>query len=432
MTLRAMRAGVPYLVAVLSAAYLLAIVDRMALSLLVEPIKADLALTDTQIGLLTGLAFGLFYTLLGIPLGRLADRVARPALAASGVLLWSVATLGCGLANTFGRLFAARVLVGIGEASISPAAYSLIADRVPPCALGRTLSAYMLGTVAGVAIAWIAGGQILQWLSALDGSHWPLISHLAGWQGVFLLLGVPGLLVAPLLLLIPESRKASPVASTDASWAALRHHLHAGRALYWAQFAGMAAVNTYGFGLVTWAPAMLQRGFGWSVQRSGLVLGTAIMLSGTLGMLLSGRLADHLLRRGIGDASMRVVFLGTLLLVPVAILGPMTTTPWGRVLLFVMPAMGLFFAVVACAPVVLQIATPAALRASVSSIYLFVVNIVAYALGPLSVGLISDRVVSGRHDLGTGLLALGAVSLPLGACAFRAGLGPMRRLTRRA
>jgi MFS family permease len=412
-------------------------VDRLVFSLLVEPIKIDLHLSDTQVGALAGLAFGLFYTLMGIPIGRLADRAHRPALIAAAVLLWSAATMACGLASSFTRLFVTRVFVGVGEAGISPAAYSLIADVVPRERLGRALSVYMLGTVVGLGVAWIAGGQLLQWLGGA-ALHVPLFGMLAPWQAVFVLVGLPGLLIGPILLLLHEPRgSAAAPDRAGPGRASLRdvvQQLRRNAGVYGAHFLGMAAINTYGYALVTWAPAMFRRSFDWSMERTGTILGAGVLVAGCAGMLGSGQIVDALSRRtdagsrGLReDAPFRILFLGTLLMAPFGILGPLAPTALGRALLFVVPVMGLFFAVVACAPTALQIVTPAPMRASISSVYLFVVNIVAFAVGPLAVGLISDHVAASDHSLATALMLLAAVCLPVGAIAFRAGLLPYRR-----
>jgi MFS family permease len=420
----------PFVVGLLSLAYLLAMVDRLVFSLLVEPIKIDLHLSDAQVGALAGLAFGLFYTLMGIPIGRLADRAHRPALIAAAVLLWSTATMACGLASSFTRLFATRVLVGVGEAGISPAAYSLIADVVPRQRLGRALSVYMLGTVVGLGVAWIAGGQLLQWLGG-EALHVPVFGTLSPWQMVFVLVGLPGLLVGPAVLLLHEpSRRGMTQRS---SLGDVLQQLRRNPGVYGTHFLGMAAINTYGYALVTWAPAMFRRSFDWSMERTGAILGAGVLVAGCAGMIGSGQIVDALSRRtdarsrGLReDAPFRILFLGTLLMAPFGVLGPLAPTALGRALLFVVPVMGLFFAVVACAPTALQIVTPAPMRASISSVYLFVVNIVAFALGPLSVGLISDRVAASDRSLAVGLMLLAAVCLPVGAIAFRAGLLPYR------
>lgn len=425
----------PFVVGLLSVAYLLAIVDRTVLSLLIEPIKSDLHLSDTQVGLLAGLAFGLFYTVMGIPLGRLADRAHRPAVIAAGVLLWSLATMACGLASTFLQLFVIRVVVGVGEASISPAAYSLIADYVPRPRLGRAMSYYMLGTVVGLGVAWAIGGQIIRALGQLGPMELPLLHRVQPWQAVFLMVGLPGIVVAPLLLLIAEPRRTSEAlrhdpASTGAGMAALGGQLRAGGAVYTSLFVGMAAVNTYGFALVTWAPALFHRQFGWSIGHAGTVLGIGIMLAGAAGMIGGGHLVDRLTRRGMEDAPLRLLFVVTLLMVPVGILGPLVPSGNAAAALFVVPVMGLFFAVIACAPTAIQIATPRAMRSSVSAAYLFVVNIVAYAVGPIAVGFVSDHLPASGRKLAIALSIMAVASLPAGAVALSLGLAPFRRLVR--
>jgi MFS family permease len=425
--LRAAIRSPAFVVGALSLAYLLAMIDRLVFSLLIEPIKADLGLTDAQMGSLAGLAFGLFYTLMGVPIGRLADRVHRPALVAAGVVLWSAATMACGFATSFARLFLMRVFVGVGEASISPAAYSLIAQVVPRERLGRALSVYMLGTVVGLGVAWIAGGQVLHWLAGGGAPVLPFLGSLGPWQMVFLIVGLPGLVVGPLLLLIHDPRQEGARSAPRGTWGGLWEQLRRGKRVYAAHFAGVAAVNTYGYALVTWAPAMFRRDFGWSMQQTGLVLGTGILLAGGAGMLGSGHLADALTRRGFADATFRILFFGTLLMAPVGICGPRIGGGAARAALFVTPAMGLFFAVVACAPTALQLVTPANLRASVSSVYLFVVNLVAFALGPLSVGWLSDRVGVDEGGLALALMILAAACLPIGALAFGFGMAPFRR-----
>ena len=260
MTVKGYRAASPYVVAVLSLAYLLAIVDRMVLSLLIDPIKADLHVTDTEIGLLAGLAFGLFYTVLGIPLGRLADRMHRPLLISSGLILWSLATMACGLTANFAQLLMARFSVGVGEATISPASYSLIADYVPKSKLGRALSVYMLRTPIGLGLAWILGGQVIHWLNALGPLDFRLIRTLAPWQTVFMAAGLPGLLVAPFVMLITEPRKhggrtsCDPVPldrgshepappSTAFDFASVWNQLRSAKAVYLSHFLGIGAVE---------------------------------------------------------------------------------------------------------------------------------------------------------------------------------------------
>ena len=183
-----------YTVGLLFVAYTFSFVDRFILTLLIEPIKQDFNLSDTGVSLLVGFAFVIFYTFLGIPIGRLADRVNRRNLIVAGITLWSCMTALCGMARGFGSLFVARVGVGVGEAALSPAAYSMIADLFPPKKLGRALSVYTAGAFVGVGLALIVGGLIVQSVISSPDITLPIIGEGRSWQIPFFIVGLPGLL----------------------------------------------------------------------------------------------------------------------------------------------------------------------------------------------------------------------------------------------
>ena len=193
-----------YAVAVLVLAFVFSFVDRIVIALLVEPIKADLGISDFGIGLLQGFAFALFYALLGIPIGRLSDRVSRRGIIATGIAIWSLMTAACGLARSFFGLFLARVGVGVGEATLSPAAYSMISDYFPREQLGRALGVYQSGALLGAGIAFLVGGAAVQMLSVYDGQVLPVLGEVRMWQLAFFVVGLPGLLVALLMLTVKE------------------------------------------------------------------------------------------------------------------------------------------------------------------------------------------------------------------------------------
>ena len=193
-----------YGLAILFIAYTVSFVDRTILSLLVEPIKADLYLSDTQISLLHGLAFAIFYTFLGIPIARLADQRSRKLIITTGICVWSIMTAACGLAGRFSTLFLARVGVGVGEAALSPAAYSMISDMFPKNKLGLALSLYSSGVYVGAGLAFIIGGLAVEAALQLRMPELPLIGIVDGWQVIFFIVGLPGLLVALLMLTVKE------------------------------------------------------------------------------------------------------------------------------------------------------------------------------------------------------------------------------------
>ena len=203
-----------YVVAVLMFAYIVSYVDRSILTLLVEPIKRDIDVSDTQVSLLHGFAFALFYTLMVLPIGRLADRRHRVGIIAVGVALWSVMTAVCGIARTFTHLFLARVGVGFGEAALNPAAYSLIADYFRPHLISRATSTYVMGTYLGFGIAYMVGGTIVGAVADRPDIVLPVLGAVAPWQTVFFYVAAPGLLVLVLLATIRSPCAATACART--------------------------------------------------------------------------------------------------------------------------------------------------------------------------------------------------------------------------
>ena len=204
-----------YVVVVLTVAYMFSFLDRQILALLIEPIRQDLEITDFQISLLLGLAFGIFYTALGIPIGRLADRRSRRGIIAVGVTIWCLMTAACGLARNFSQLFLARIGVGVGEATLNPSAYSLISDYFPRQRRGRAISFYNMGVSLGAGVAMVVGGQIIAFAFDTPRVTLPIVGELYAWQLVFLLVGLPGLLIAALMITVrePERRDKLQIAT---------------------------------------------------------------------------------------------------------------------------------------------------------------------------------------------------------------------------
>ncbi|MFQ5635441.1 MAG: MFS transporter, partial [Gammaproteobacteria bacterium] len=193
-----------YTVVLLTVAYIFSFIDRYILGLLVEPIKSDLGLSDTQIGLLLGPAFALFYTTMGLPLGWLADRARRTWIIGAGITVWSLATAACGLARSFGQLFAARVSVGVGEASLSPCALSMIADAFPEERRGKPVAFYSATLTLGAGIASLAGASVLAWSKSVPGIELPGVGQVAPWQFAFIAVGLPGIPLAVLMFFLRE------------------------------------------------------------------------------------------------------------------------------------------------------------------------------------------------------------------------------------
>ncbi len=272
--------------------------DRQILSLLVEPLRRDLGLSDVQMGLLQGLAFALIYSVAGIPLGRLADKWSRRSILMAGVLIWSLATVGCGLASGFWALFLARVLVGVGEATLAPAAISMIGDLFPPHRRGIAVSIFMMGLCVGAGVALGAGGALLQSAEHGTFSILPIVGGFRPWRIVLLALALPGALVIMLLATMREpARRGSleDAAMVTSTFDALRVLARHGRVVgpMWGAMAFMSAGD---FSLLNWTPALLERVYHQSASSVGSTLGLSAVLGGVFGTLMSGLLSDRMAR----------------------------------------------------------------------------------------------------------------------------------------
>ena len=293
-----------YVVAVLMFAYIVSYVDRSILTLLVEPIKRDIGVSDTQVSLLHGFAFALFYTLMGFPIGRLADRRHRVGIIAVGVALWSAMTALCGLARTFTHLFLARVGVGFGEAALNPAAYSLIADYFRPHLISRATSTYVMGTYLGFGIAYMVGGAIVGAVADRPNMVLPVLGPVAPWQTVFFYVAAPGLLVLVLLATIKEPLRRDRLRAYDPE------HESGVTLTEFARFirlnAGTFAAHAIGFGclgllvngMALWTPTFLARTYGWEVSDAGVAYGALLLVFGGSGVWLGGWVADRIDQKG--------------------------------------------------------------------------------------------------------------------------------------
>jgi MFS family permease len=378
----------------------------MIVGLLVDQIKADLQISDTQISLIQGLAFAIFFTLAAIPLGRLIDRVNRTRAVAAGIAAWSAATVACGQATSFGGLFVARMGVGVGEAVLSPAAYSIIADSFPRRQLGLAMGIFGLGSATGAGLAFMIGGGVVALVANADSIALPFFGTLRPWQFAFIVAGLPGLLIALAFLFIPDPRHGPAPAVVPIS--AVRGELRSRASLYWSLFAGVAAVNLAVLGTVNWLPAMFMRGFGAELASTGYLSGAILIAGGLIGMIGGGLAMDRI---GGGSPSSRLRFCTwavAIAIVP-AVLFPLVPTMWGAALLFVA-----FFsaaaAVVSAAPSVLQEIAPEGMRATIAAIYVFVINGVGIGLGPSVTAAISDIFFPG----GDGIRNAMAIVAPFG------------------
>ena len=423
-----------YVVAILLLAYTLSFVDRMILSLLVAPIRAALDISDTQVSLLIGLAFALFYTLLGLPLAWIADRYNRRNLIVAGIAVWSVMTAGCGFAGSYASLFAARMGVGVGEATLSPAAYSMLSDYFPRDRLARAMAVYSIGVPLGSGVAMILGSFVVQAVLAAPTVDVPFYGPMDAWRLIFVWVAAPGILVALLMLTVREPFRRGRAASAvmpDAPAGApgLVAHIGGQRAALGALFGGMSLIGLVMYGAIAWIPTFFARSYGMDVAQAGLWFGVIMAIGGALGLIAGGALADRLFAKGVGDAHLRVMRLSILLGGPP--LAAMALMP-DPALAFAM--LGLAFPCLTMhgvGGVALQLITPNEYRARMTALYFFVVNLVGLGFGPMLMALLTDNLFQDESALRYSIAIVTAAAFPLAAIILTWGFkGYARELAR--
>lgn len=416
-----------YAVAVLVIAFIFSFIDRIVIALLVEPIKADLGVSDFGIGLLQGFAFALFYALLGIPIGRLSDRVSRRGIIATGIAIWSLMTAACGLARGFFELFLARVGVGVGEAALSPAAYSMIADYFPREKLGRALGVYQSGAMLGAGIAFLVGGAAVQMLSAYDGQVLPVLGEVRMWQLAFFVVGLPGLLIALLMLTVrePARRGKTSGATTGIPLRQVLAYIRSHRRLFFAHFAGFGLLVVPITTVLAWAPTWLNRVLGFARAETGYVLGLMLLVLSPAAVYFGGWAIDYLQKRGHADAPFRVSIGAALAIVPLSLFATTGSDPT-LALWLIGPLVFCACISQAAAPMVIQVMVPNEMRAQISAVWMLCMNLISTIMGPTLVGFITVYVLMDDMAVGQSIAIVNAVSAPVAALILWTGLRQFR------
>lgn len=423
-----------YVAFVLSFAYTVSFIDRVIVSLLVQPIKVQLQATDTQIGLLVGFSFILLYSLLGFPIGRLADRSNRRNIIMVGATVWGLMTLLSSIATSFWQLFFARMGVGIGEAALSPCAYSLISDYFPRGKLAVAMSIYNMGIYAGAGLALLLGGALLHLIAGASSVTLPWVGTLAPWQFVFFFAGLLGFLVAVLMLTVREPARSnvatgcvSGISMRGASYSDVGRFIWKHRAVLLPLTSGFLLVSVIGFAINSWVPAFLMRTHGMTLAEIGFQYGLIVLFCGTAGVLCGGWLGDRAEKRWPLDGKVRVAALGIAILGLPGALGPLVDSqPAALMLLAVTVLLASFPLGIGAAS--LQLVVPDRLRAQLSALFLIVVSIGGVSLGPLAVALITDHVFADEGALRYSLALVLGVTAPLAGWTLWGTLGPMRAL----
>lgn len=412
-------------VVILMVAYVLSFIDRQILNLLVAPIRRDLVISDTQMSLLMGLSFALFYTVCGIPLGRLADTRSRRGLIAIGVLFWSAATAACGMARLYWQFLLCRIGVGVGEAALSPAAYSLIADSFPAERRATAISVYSMGVYLGSGIAFLLGGLVIKFASAQGDLHLPVFGEVRPWQLIFLILGAAGVLFTLLMLAVREPARRGVGAGVVVPLAEVGRYIRSNRRTVLCHNFGFAGLALAGYGSGAWIPSFYIRTYGWDASEVGIVYGSLVAVFGCLGIVCGGRLADRLAKRGLVDANMRVGLYAAIGALPLVLLFPlMGNAFWASVLMA--PTVFFLSMPFGVAPAAIQEIMPNSMRGQASAIYLFVVTLFGLGLGPTFVALVTDYVFADDQALRYSLLIITGAAVLAAVVLLWAGLKPYR------
>jgi MFS family permease len=401
-----------YVVIILMLAYMFAYLDRFILTLMVQPIKRDLGITDTQMSLVLGLAFAIFYTVLGIPIGRLADQKSRRTIVALGIGVWSIMTAACGLAKNFTTLFLARVGVGVGEATLQPCATSILSDYFPRGKRGLAYSVYAWGLGIGAGGAMILGGRVIEAISKGGTTTLPIIGEVFPWQVVFFAIGLPGLVVALLMMTVVEPIRRDQVAGQKTEAVPFRDvivYLAKRWKTFGSHFLGLSVMTFIGNAYVFWLPSVFIRQHGWTVGEVSFWYGLILGLGGPIGVTIAGLIGDRLYKSGQKDGHMRAALYGTLLLVPVAIVVPLIPDASIAMALMILHSIGSGMPT-AAGPSALMMIAPNNMRGQITAIYWFVISAIGLGLGPLSVALLTDYVFKNDAAVGSSLSLVSAIA----------------------
>ncbi len=393
-----------YVVVMLMLAYGFSIVDRTGLGLLVQQIEGDLHISDSQMGLLQGGAFAIFYGVLGLPLGFLADRVNRRSLIAAGITIWSAATVMCGLATGFVGLFLARVGVGAGEATLGPAGVSMMADYFPPPSRPKAFGIYALGTSFGVGASYLLGGAALSFADDLRrmGPGW--LDALAPWKIVFFLIGAPGILVGLIFAVTvrePPRRDRIGVERT-LSLKPLFARLAARKAVYGGLIAWIVLNSVSIYALIGWFPTVMVRAHGWTPAQTGAILGVYVVPCGMFSCISGGWSISWLDKWGRADAPILVAVIASAWVAITGIAANLAPTPGMAIFFYCLLSLATNNGGIALLTALNQI-TPNEMRGQVLALSSMLTGLVSVTVGPFAVGYLSQHVFPQPQGIGEGI-----------------------------
>jgi MFS family permease len=413
------------LVFVLFCASVASYLDRNILSLFVGPIRSEIGLSDVQISLLQGLAFALFYAVMGLPFGRLVDRRTRKNIVAIGILLWSFMTICCGLSTNFGQLFFARMGVGIGEACLAPAAFSMIADSFPRQQRGRAIAAYNMSNFIGVGTSLVFGGLVISMLTRIREMGWLDLHSIQTWRLVFIISALPGILISLFVFALrePERREVVPLhAGAATQGVRLFPHLARHKEAFASVFLVYMLTAMVGYIIVAWAPSFYMRHFGMAAASVGFTMGVVTIATGVSGCLLGGVVSDRLAAAAITGGRFCIPLfwwpLGVVAIVGMTQVANVTIS-FGYLGLLTFSSALAF----SSAQAVIHDVVPNQIRGQATALYFIFVGIIGLSMGPTLVAFVTEHVLHDSKRLGSALVM---VVVPIALIGFVACIAGQR------
>ena len=414
-------------VAILTLAQVFAFIDRQIPSMLVEPIKQDFNLTDSQIALLGGVAFSIFYAIMALPIGYAVDRYTRTKVLGTGIFLWSLMTALAGLANSFGKLFGARIGVAVGEAVMAPISVSLVSDSFPENKQGKPMGIITAGVYIGIGITLLGGGFLIDYLTSIGGITLPLIGYLKPWQATFMIVGIPGLVLALAAFYLKEPQRIEQQVDRDqlVGRKNVFIHLKEHRKTLVPMFGGLIFMALIFYSFSFWAPTMMIRTFNISLTEVGFTLGVITIISSITGTIIAGSAVDYLRNRNYSDAPVRAAMIAVILALP-----PIISLSFVQSELSAWICISLYLLFISSfAPLGLLAISGVStgnVKGQTAAIHAFLMMAFGLSLGPQLTAFFTDFVFVDPNLLINSISLTGLIVLPISALLFKLSLSRYR------
>ena len=415
-------------VVVMTLAQVFAFIDRQIPAMLVEPIKQDFNLNDSQIALLGGAAFSIFYAIMALPIGYAVDRYKRVNVLGTGIFVWSLMTTLAGLANSFGRLFGARIGVAVGEAVMAPVSVSLVSDYFPQNKQGKPMGIITAGVYIGIGATLIGGGYLIDYLTDIGGITIPGIGYFKPWQATFLVVGIPGILISVAAFMLHEPRRLglAQTPEKDSKSINIFSHLIKNKSTLIPMFAGLIFMALIFYSFTFWAPSMMVRTHGLSLTEVGFGLGIITIISSILGTISSGAVVDYLRSKGRTDAPIRTAMFACIFAMPAICLAPLVENV---VAAWMLIGIYLFF-ISSFAPIGLLAVSGVSsneVKGQMAAVHAFLMMAFGLSLGPQITAFFTDFILQDESKLGLAVSLTGGLVLPIAAVCFWMSLKRYRK-----